>query len=584
MDLTIQMRSVDMLVKFLKHDVANITPYAYRPQKERLLASSPASVPLPRSTPEEEGLSSAAIAHFFESIGKEADSLAVHGALVMRRGRVLAEGFFAPYRAEVPHMLYSLSKSITGTAVGIAVDEGYLSLNERLIDIFPEYTNSSQAKVLRSHTVWNLLTMSCGTRFNEVGSMLDENWEKMFMESVPRFEAGSAFEYNSMNSYMLAAILVRRTGMTLTEFLTPRLYEPLGIASFAWETSPQGVEKGGWGLSLTLEDAAKVGQLYLNRGLWNTRRILSEKWCADALRAQVKTPNGEMKNGYGYQIWMTDAEGSFQFNGAFGQYVLCMPKYEAVVALFSGSSNLFAGGTLGGHVARLFAETSTTPLPPDPIAHNALNQQLAALRYEPGVPETLGTDAQEFWRIAQMLDGREYALENNTGGIFPQSLQSVHGNYTAGMDMLRFEQCAEGLAVYSYEREERNVLILRADGGFSSGLAVMKGEAQLTGTRALWKLSPNEIRIHILCSFIETPDTRVLDLEIRQNKLRIVFEQRPALDRVIDMLFELVGISQVAYIKRMLPEMRRAHVESLVRSMTAPSAEGTQIRQNDLID
>lgn len=582
MDLTIQMRSVEMLVKFLKHDVANISPYGYKLQKERFLAP-PASAPLPRSIPEEQGISSAAIERFFRDIGAEADTLAVHGALVMRRGRVVAEGFFAPYRAQVPHMLYSMCKSVTGTAVGMAVDEGFLSVDERLIDIFPEYINAAQAKILRAHTVWHLLTMSSGCRFNEVGSVLDENWERMFMESIPKFEAGSAFEYNSMNSYMLAAIIRRRTGLSLTEFLTPRLYEPLGIAYHEWERCPQGVEKGGWGLSLTLEDSAKIGQLYLNKGMWNGKRLLSKKWCEQATGARMKTPNGEMKHGYGYQIWVADAEGSYQFNGAFGQYVLCMPKYDALVALYSGSASLFSQGTLSGHVAQLFSDISKEALPMDPEAYASLQRTLEGLRYDPAVPEGLGTDEAEFRRIAQMLDGREYALENNTGGLFPQTLQSVHCNYTAGTDMLRFVKREEGLLVYFYEQEERNALLVKPDASFAEGWVTMKGETQLTGTRALWKLAPGEIRLFLLVSFIETPNTRMVSIEIRQNKLKVTFEEKPSLDRILDMLFELVGISQVAYIKRMLPEMRRAHVGNLVRSMTTPVAEGTQIRQNDLI-
>ncbi len=582
MDLAIQMRSVEMLVKFLKHDVANISPYGYKLQKERCVGPL-AGVPLPRSVPEEQGLDSAALERFFRDIGAEADTLAVHGALVMRHGRMVAAGYFAPYRADVPHMLYSMSKSFVGTAVGMAVDEGFLSVDERLIDIFPEYTSTAQSKILRAHTVWHLLTMSAGSRFNEVGSMLDENWEKMFMESVPKFEAGSAFEYNSMNSYMLAAILRRRTGMSVTEFLKPRLYDPLGIAHYEWEKCPQGIEKGGWGLSTTLEDAAKLGQLYLNRGMWNGRRILSAKWCESATTPRVKTPGGELKHGYGYQIWMADAGGSFQFNGAFGQYVVCMPKYDALVAVFSGSANLFSQGTLGAHIARLFQKASPAPLPANPEAYASLQRTLAELRFEPSVPGNLGCDGEEFRRIVELLDGREYALDNNTGGLFPQTLQTVHGNYTAGTNLLRFEKREQGLLVYFYERDERNALLIRGDGQIADGWASMKGEVQLTGTRALWKLAPGEIRLFVLCSFLETPDTRMFSIEIRQNRLSVVFEQMPSLDRVVDMLFELVGISQVAYIKRMLPEMRRAHVESLVRSMTIPVAEGVQIKHNDEI-
>ncbi len=583
MDITIQMRSVELLVKFLKHDVANIPPYGYSVQKDKYLPGRSAPVHLPKSTPEAEGVSSKAVEKFFADVGAEADTIAAHGMLVMRHGKVIAEGCYAPYRTDVPHMLYSMSKSVTGVAVGIAVDEGYLSLSERLIDIFPEFTSAAQAKILRAHTVWNLLTMSSGSRFNEVGSMLDENWTRMFMESIPKFEAGTEFEYNSLNSYMLAAIVVRRTGMTLTQFLTPRLYEPLGIADHEWEKCPQGIEKGGWGLSLTMEDAAKIGELYMRGGVWNGRRILSEAWCREATRAQMKTPNGELKHGYGYQIWMADDEGSFQFNGAFGQYVVCMPKYDATVVIFSGSSNLFAHGTLTAHIKELFSGVTQQLLPRDESACAALEKALSSLVFKPAAGAGLGTDKAEFSRIAELLDGREYVLADNTGGLFPQTVQAVHGNYTGGTDMLRFEKREGGLAVYLYERDERNAVFIREDGSFAYGAATMKGERQLTGTRALWRLAPGEIRMTVICSFIETPDTRIFDLSVKQNRLHILFDERPSLNRVVDMLFELVGISQVAYLKKMLPEMRREHVDNLVRSMTVPQADGTIVKHNEEI-
>lgn len=585
MDITIQMRSVELLAKFLKHDVANIPPYGYTLQKNGYLPGKSAPAHLPVSTPEAEGISSGAVEKFYADVGAEADTVAAHGMLVIRHGKVIATGCYAPYRADVPHMLYSMSKSVTGVAVGLAVDEGYLSVNERLIDIFPEYTNAAQAKILRAHTVWNLLTMSTGSRFNEVGSMLDDNWMRMFMESVPKFEAGTEFEYNSLNSYMLAAVVAKRTGMTLTEFLAPRLYAPLGIVDHEWEKCPQGIEKGGWGLSLTMEDAAKIGELYMRGGVWNGRRILSEAWCREATRAQMRTPNGELKHGYGYQIWMADDEGSFQFNGAFGQYVVCMPKFDATVVIFSGSSNLFAHGTLTAHIEELFANVSDASLPPDEAAHAALEKTLGSLLFNPEVPfrEGLGTDAEEFARIAELLDGREYVLTDNTGGLFPQTVQGVHGNYTGGTDMLRFGKRRCGIAIYLYERDERNAVVLCGDGAFAYGTATMKGERQLTGTRALWKLDPGEIRICVLCSFIETPDTRILNITVKQNKLHIAFDERPAIGRVADMLFELVGISQVAYLKKMLPEMRREHVDNLVRSMTVPQADGALIKHNDSI-
>ncbi len=580
MDLTIQMRSAELLVKFLKHDVENIPPYGYALQKRRFVPK-PDGSPLARSTPEEQGMSSAAVERFFRDVGRETDSIAAHGMLVLRHGCVVAEGAWSPYRADVPHMLYSMSKSITGTAVGMAVDEGFLSLNERLIDIFPEYVGSSAAKILKAHTVWNLLTMSSGCRYNEVGSMLDENWARMFMESVPKFEAGTAFEYNSLNSYLLAAIVAKRTGMTLTQFLTPRLYEPLGIRYHDWETCPMGVEKGGWGLSLTMEDAAKLGLLYLNGGMWNGKRLLSENWVKEATRVQMPTPNGELKHGYGYQIWISDEEGSFQFNGAFGQYVVAMPKYDALVVVYSGSSNLFAQGSLNAHIRRLFSACEPAPLPKDEQGYHSLCRCLGGLVFSPSMPEGLGTDADAFDRISYRLDGREYAVSSNTGGLFPQTLQAVHGNYTESVSMLRFERTAGGVRLFIYEHDECNALDLRSDGGIVMGAATIRGERHLTGTRCLWRLGPEGIRLAVITCFIETPNTRVLHLNIRQNKLIVSFEELPALDKTVEMLFELVGISRTAYYKKLLPVLRKENLVNLVRSMTVPVAEGTLIKHNE---
>ena len=228
MDIAIQMRSIELMLKFLKHDLKNVPSYGYALQK-RELPEAKAPKPLPRSTPEAEGIRSDAVLRFYEAVSAEADSIAAHAMLVMRHGKVIAEGAWAPYRLDVPHMLYSMSKSVTGTAVGIAVDEGLLSLEERLADLFPELVTPTQAKVIKNMTVRHLLTMSTGCRFNEIGSMLDENWAKMFLESLPKFEPGTAFEYNSLNTYMLAAILARRLGA----------FAHAGGRSQAWPALPE---------------------------------------------------------------------------------------------------------------------------------------------------------------------------------------------------------------------------------------------------------------------------------------------------------------------------------------------------------
>ena len=242
MDITIQMRSLELLIKMLKRDMEGIPAYGYTRQMGSLPLLS-ARESLPRCTPEEAGLSSTVVERFFRNLSDNTAELGIHSAMLLRHGKVFAEGYYAPYRPEIPHMLYSASKSVTSTAIGMAVDEGLMDIDERLEDIFPGYAGKPANKWSKMLTVRHLLTMSTGVRFNEVGSALDEDWVKMFMESVPKFEPGTQFEYNSLNTYMLSAVLRKKTGMSITEFINPRLYEPLDIRSHHWETCPKGMEK-----------------------------------------------------------------------------------------------------------------------------------------------------------------------------------------------------------------------------------------------------------------------------------------------------------------------------------------------------
>ena len=580
MDLTIQMRSIDMLLKLFKHDVGALPAYGYRPQKLPL-PEAKAPKPLLRCAPEAAGVKSAALQRFFEAVNGEQDTVAAHGAMILRRGKVIAEGAWAPYRLDVPHMLYSMSKSFLGTAIGIAVDEGILSLDEKLVDIFPDLVTPNHAKLIRSMTVRHLLTMSTGSRFNEMGTLLDGNWQKMFLESVPKFEPGTAFDYNSLNTYMLSAVLCRKTGQSVTQYLKPRLFEPLSIERFTWETCPMGIEKGGWGLSLTMEDAAKLGQLYLNRGMWEGKRIFSEAWAEAATKKQIDTPKGEMKHGYGYQIWVSDAEGGFQFNGAFGQYVIVSPKHDALAVIFSGSANLFAQGTLTEHLHTLFSSFADDPLPEDHEAEAALRTYCRSLLFSPSLKGDLASDAAVFARMAAYLDHKEYRFRPNAGGILPQTLQSVHGNFTGGADLLRFERREYGMDVYLYEGDERNRIAVNADGSLRYGRIAVRGEWHKTGSRALWKEEDDGFSLALLVSLTETPNARILYIRVRQSGITVTFDELPELSRVTAMLFELVGISGLDYLKRLLGAAQKENLTAALRDFAAPTAQGVPIRLNE---
>jgi CubicO group peptidase (beta-lactamase class C family) len=232
---------------------------------------------LTRCTPESQGIASAAIQAFVEAI--EGQGIELHSFLLLRHGAVVAEAGWAPYHPQRPHMLYSLSKSFTSTAVGMAVDEGRLSIDDRVLDFFPEEAPARVSRNLDAMRVRHLLSMSTGHAEDTTDYLhrrRDGNWIRAFLARPVKHEPGTFFLYNTGATYMLSAIVQKVTGLTLIDYLRPRLFEPLGIANPVWEVSPQGINTGGYGLSITTEDIARFGQFVLQKGKWQGRQLVSE--------------------------------------------------------------------------------------------------------------------------------------------------------------------------------------------------------------------------------------------------------------------------------------------------------------------
>jgi CubicO group peptidase (beta-lactamase class C family) len=562
-------------------------PYGFKPQRALRgeAEHSLKSTAFMRSTPEAEGLSSAAIERFLRELDARQASVAPHELMLLINGKVVSEGYWEPYSAKRPYMIYSMSKSFTGTAVGIAADEGILSLNESLSDIFPELTPSVYLRQNKTVTVRQLLTMQSGSRFNEVGSMLDENWAKMFMESLPKFEPGTAFEYNSMNTYMLSAILARRTGMPLTEYLRSRLFEPMGIGDAAWECCPQGIEKGGWGLYLRLEDAAKLGQLYLQGGVWEGKRLLSEEWVKAATFKQTDTFQGDASGGYGYQIWVNH-DGSFQFNGAFGQYVMVFPERNAVVAMYSGCADLFARGDLMRFVhAALFGGFSK-PLPPNPEALMVLRDTEKSLSLafpEPNSEE--GNDLAAFDELTKLLDKKEFRMEQNPSGIFPLAIQCVEGNFSAGTELVRFIKKGDGLFITLYEYNERNTLMVNKSGAWTPFSAAMRGERFFAAARGVWYVSDKAAVLHVMVPFTETPHVRLYTFTYDRSNggLSVKFDEMPSIEKAGMMLVDLTGISRTTFTRRLMSAIKKSgeRISETMNRLYTPTAKGVPVAQND---
>jgi CubicO group peptidase (beta-lactamase class C family) len=299
-----------------------------------------ASVPLPRSTPEEQGIPSSAITGFIAAADTTLDSL--NSFMLLRHGFVVAEGWWHPYAADHPHMMFSVSKSFTSTAVGLAIEDGLLTLDDHVVDLLTDDLPPDPSERLRRLTVRHLLTMSSGHAIDTAtlgtGGLPDAGWVRSILATPLEFEPGTRFVYNSGATHLLAAILTRLTGERLLDYLTPRLLEPLGIRNATWEQSPEGVDAGGWGLNITTEDLALFGQLLLQRGEWNGRQLVPAAWIDESTALQIDTTptqvNTDWVAGYAYQYWRNSV-GGFRADGAFGNFAIVLPELDAVVVLTS---------------------------------------------------------------------------------------------------------------------------------------------------------------------------------------------------------------------------------------------------------
>lgn len=296
---------------------------------------------LPRSSPEAQGVDSAALLAFIEAADKKIDSL--HSFMLVRHGQVIAEGWWAPYDAQSPHSLFSLSKSFTSTAAGLAIAEGKLNLHDEVLKFFPDEAPAKPSDNLKAMRVSDLLRMSTGQQ-SEPKRPEKESWVKTFLAHPVPFKPGTHFLYNTSATYMLSAIVQKATGMTVLDYLKPRLFEPLGIENPRWEASPQGITVGGYGLSIRTEDIARFGQLYLQKGKWQGKQLVPQRWIEEATARQTSNgsnPRSDWDQGYGYQFWRA-RHGAYRGDGAFGQFCVVLPKQDAVLAITSGVGNMQA--------------------------------------------------------------------------------------------------------------------------------------------------------------------------------------------------------------------------------------------------
>ena len=332
---------------------------------------------LPRSTPESQGVDSRQLLEFIETADRDIKSL--HSFMLVRHGKVVAEAWWAPESSTKPHVLWSLSKSFTSTAVGLAAAEGKLDIDQSVLEFFPEDAPSDASENLKAMKVRDLLTMSAGHK-DEVVLRNEKNWIKAFLNHPVPFKPGTHFRYNTPATFMQSAIVQKVTGETVVDYLKPRLFDPLGIETPKWDANPQKISIGGYGLYLKTEDIAKFGQLYLQNGVWEGKQLVPADWIKMATSKQVSNgnnPDSDWAQGYGFQFWICRNE-AFRGDGKDGQFCIVLPKLDAVVAITANTGDMQA--ELNVVWNKLLPAIKDGELPPNLEAQQQLTKKVTELK------------------------------------------------------------------------------------------------------------------------------------------------------------------------------------------------------------
>jgi len=453
---------------------------------------------LPRSAPEAQGVSSSGLVQLVEALD-QIDQM--NSLMIVRHGKVIAEGWWTPYNPESTHELYSLSKSFTSTAVGLAVAEGKLSVDDEVLRFFPDDAPSEPGANLKAMRVRDLLCMSTGHQ-DEPSAAPDKVSPKSFLAQAVPHKPGTHFKYNTAATFMQSAIVQKVTGQTVLDYLRPRLFEPLGIEGATWAANFEGISLGGYGLKVRTEDIAKFGQLYLQRGKWNGQQLLSAAWVEQATAKQTSngsSPKSDWDQGYGYQFWRC-RHGAYRGDGAFGQYCIVLPEQDAVVAITSGVKDMQAVMNLVWD--KLLPAFADRPLPADSGAAARLESRLKALSVR--FPEGAATSPQS----AKIL-GRKFTFPANE-----QKLESITVLSDAtGGGLTLVTKAGGGESRLRCGHREWT----RSRGPFGSGLSGAYTDEPLAASAA-W--AAEDTLVVKVCAY-ETPFYRTLRLRFADGQLTL---------------------------------------------------------------
>ncbi len=521
MSLSSANRAVQLIARLLDSERSTEPIIETAPQKPELpLPKNHA--PRPRSIPELQGVPSRQIAGFLRAL-EEDPTLRMHSLLVLRNGQVLCEAAFGSQDTSLPRMTFSACKSVTALAIGILMDDGLLHPEDKLTDLFPNDCGPVARRLMKDLTVEHLLSMQTGNLFNEGGAVTETDWIHGFFTS-PGLDSTKKFQYNSMNTYMLSVLVRRLTNTSLSDFLTQRLFQPMGIEDLFWETSPEGIEKGGWGLYLRAEDLGKLGQLVMDEGMWDGRQLISADFLRQATTVHAIAPEAYGDFNYGWQIWVGRKEHTFLFNGMMGQNVLGFRDSGILLVSHAGNDEAFQTSRYFALASRFFGGDFPKALPRDSAGLRDLRKTLDAI----GPRAERVPTKEEFYRFA----GRRFIGDAPAMGLLPLTLQAVENSYTKGFRAISIGGSRIAPVIFYEEADQLHQLICGVREPVCQTLQFHGNFFRAAVQARFTHNEEEEPVLRIQVDLLETPCQRVLKLVLGRRGVILKQEETPGAEYV----------------------------------------------------
>lgn len=582
MDLMTQKKTIEFIYDIIEKKNSNISFVKYKPEKESFKLFEDSIEPLPRSTPEEQGISSKYLENFYNEL-KNIDELNVHTIMILRNGNVISEGSFKPYKTNMWHVTHSLCKSITALAIGLLIDDKVLSLNDKLVKIFEKKVNPIIFLKQKDITIKHLLSMTAGVSFNETGAVTENDWVKSFLESNVKFEPGTKFFYNSMNSYMLSAIVKEVTGRGILDILKERIFKYLGINKIYWEKCTKGIEKGGWGLYICPEDMAKLGQLLLQKGNWKGKQLISKKWVEIMTSKKVDTPIENCKYGYGYHVWIAGRKNSYQFNGMLGQNVIVYPDINMVIISTAGNNEFFPNCKFIDLIEKYFVKDFS-------LKENILPKNNKDYKSLLNIENTLGEKntnkklkekvmnfikKNKNLEMFKEINKKYYKMEFSAVSILPLFIQALHNNYSKGLSEIGF--FIEDNEFFILIKEGNNEYLIPI--GFENTKYKelnINEEFYIVGCDGEFTTDEEEtLVLKLRISFIETSNTRFLKKFFYKDEILTKWSEIPGMKLIMGGVSSLLsGEGKNLIMNTLVSKTNSEYITYKIKSAIEPEVKG----------